>query len=55
MPFQSLAGSDANAFVNPNEVAALEVYQAAFVPAQFMGPAGQACTTIVIWTKQRLR
>jgi hypothetical protein len=55
MAFQPLSGGDANDFVNPNEVAAIEVYQASFVPAQFMSPSGQACTTIVVWTKQRLR
>lgn len=48
------AGGDANDFVNPREVAGIEVYQASNVPAQFVEP-GQSCTTIVIWTKQRIR
>jgi hypothetical protein len=53
LPFQSIAG-DANDFVNPREVAGIEVYQASMAPAQFMSNNGQSCTTIVIWTKQRV-
>jgi hypothetical protein len=54
LPFQAISG-DANDFVNPREVAGIEVYEASMVPAQFMSNNGQSCTTIVIWTKQRVR
>ena len=54
VPFQAVGG-DANDFVNPREVAGIEVYQPSMVPAQFMSSNGQSCTTIVIWTKQRVR
>lgn len=54
MPFQSLGGS-ADDFVNPREVAGIEVYQPSVVPGEFMSNNGQSCTTIVIWTKQRVR
>lgn len=54
MPFQAVGG-DANDFVNPREVAGIEVYQPSLVPAQFMSNNGRSCTTIVIWTKQRVR
>ena len=54
MPFQAIGG-DANDFVNPREVAGIEVYQPSTVPPQFMSGNGQGCTTIVIWTKQRIR
>lgn len=54
MRFQSVGG-DANEFVNPREVAGIEVYQSTLVPGEFIDPGGQACTTIVIWTKERIR
>lgn len=54
MRFQSVGG-DANEFVNPREVVGIEVYQPSLVPSQFMDSGGAACTTIVVWTKQRVR
>jgi hypothetical protein len=48
-------GGDPNAFVNPREVAGIEIYQPTMVPGQFIDPSGAACTTIVVWTKQRVR
>jgi hypothetical protein len=48
---QNLGADDIDAFVSPDEVAGIEVYSGAFVPAQFQeGLAG--CGSIVIWTKQ---
>ena len=49
------AGGDPNQFVNPREVAGIEIYQPTFVPPQFMDPGGPACTAIIVWTKQRVR
>ena len=54
MRFQSMGG-DANDFVNPREVVGIEVYQASLVPPEFMDASGGHCTTIVVWTKQRVR
>lgn len=56
MKFESGGGGgDPNAFVNPREVAGIEIYQPSLVPVQFIDASGAACTTIVIWTKQRVR
>lgn len=52
--FQSVGG-DANEFVNPREVVGIEVYQPSLVPPEFMDAGGAACTTIVVWTKTRVR
>jgi len=46
-------GGDIEDFIRPNEVAAVEVYSANFVPAQFRRPF-QNCETIIIWTKQKV-
>lgn len=51
--WQSMQPGDTNDFVNPREVAAIEVYQASETPPEFSN-AGQSCTTIVIWTKSKV-
>jgi hypothetical protein len=49
--WQQLEPGDLDSFVQPTEVAAVEVYQpGASVPVEFTA-AGQDCTTVVIWTK----
>jgi len=49
--WQQLEPGDLDAFMQPSEVAAIEVYQpGASVPVEFQA-AGQDCTTVVIWTK----
>lgn len=45
--------ADADDFVAPGEVAAIELYNSPFVPAEFSGFAG-ACRVVVIWTKWKL-
>lgn len=52
-PWQQLDPGDLDTFVQPNEVAAVEIYNGASVPAQFMTP-GQSCTAVVVWTKTRV-
>lgn len=52
--FQNMGG-DANDFVHPSEVAAIEVYQPSFAPPEFSDAGGRSCVTIVIWTKQKIR
>lgn len=51
--WQQLEPGDLDAFVQPNEVAAVEVYNGAAVPAQFSTP-GQGCAAVVVWTKTRV-
>lgn len=45
--------ADADDFVSPGEVAAIELYNAPFVPAEFSEFEG-ACRVVVIWTKWKL-
>jgi hypothetical protein len=52
-PWQQLQPGDMDSFVQPNEVAAIEVYSGASVPAQF-ATAGQNCAAVVVWTKTRV-
>ena len=51
--WQQIAPGDLDSFVQPNEVAAIEVYSGAAVPAQFATP-GQSCAAVVVWTKTRV-
>jgi hypothetical protein len=51
--WQQLEAGDLDTFVQPNEVAAIEVYNGISVPPQFTQP-GQSCTAIVVWTKTRV-
>jgi hypothetical protein len=52
-PWQQLDPGDLDTFVRPEEVAAIEVYNGASVPAQFT-TAGQSCSAVVVWTKTRV-
>jgi len=52
-PWQQLEPGDVDTFVQPNEVAAVEVYNGTNMPAQFMTP-GQSCAAVVVWTKTRV-
>ena len=45
--------SDLDSFVQPGEVAAIEVYSGSAVPPQFSTP-GQSCAAVVVWTKTRV-
>jgi Carboxypeptidase regulatory-like domain len=54
MPWQSFVPGDLNHFVTGGEVVAVEVYQDANTPAQYMR-AGGNCTTIVLWTRFKIR
>jgi hypothetical protein len=52
--WQQLEPGDLDSFVQPNEVAAIEVYSGASVPPQF-SQAGQNCAAVVVWTKTRVQ
>lgn len=51
--WQQLQAGDLDSFVQPNEVAAVEVYNGASIPPQFSTP-GQNCSAVVVWTKTRV-
>jgi hypothetical protein len=52
-PWQQLDPGDLDTFVQPNEEAAVEVYNGSSIPPQFMTP-GQSCAAVVVWTKTRV-
>jgi hypothetical protein len=51
--WQQITPGDLDSFVQPTEVAAVEVYNGASIPPQFT-TAGQSCSAIVVWTKTRV-
>jgi hypothetical protein len=51
--WQQLEPGDLDSFVQPGEVAAIEVYSGSATPAQFTTP-GQDCASVVVWTKTRV-
>jgi hypothetical protein len=51
--WQQLEPGDLDSFVQPGEVAAIEVYNGSATPAQFSTP-GQDCAAVVVWTKTRV-
>jgi hypothetical protein len=54
MPWLSVEPGDVNHFVTGGEVVAVEVYQDVNTPAQYMRGGG-SCTTIVVWTRFKVR
>ena len=54
IPFPEIEPGDINHFVNGGEIVAAEVYQSGTAPAQYMRNGG-SCTTIVLWTRFRIR
>ncbi|MFN2570982.1 MAG: carboxypeptidase regulatory-like domain-containing protein [Gemmatimonadales bacterium] len=54
MPWQSAEPGDINQFINGREVVGVEVYAGPGAPPQYTR-VGADCTTIVIWTKFRIR
>lgn len=54
MPFLEMSPGDVNHFVTGGEVVAVEVYQGYNTPARYMR-AGASCTTIVLWTRFKIR
>ena len=53
-PWQQMTPGDLDQYVRPEEVGALEVYNGVTTPPQFTQPGMSDCTTVVIWTKQRI-
>jgi Carboxypeptidase regulatory-like domain/TonB-dependent Receptor Plug Domain len=54
VPTQLQGSGDFNDFMHPDEVAAVEVYQASEAPAQFQQGGASDCAVVVIWTKTRV-
>jgi carboxypeptidase family protein/TonB-dependent receptor-like protein len=54
-PWQSMFPGDIDRLIPPNEVGAVEVFGPTSAPAQFQQPGQGSCTTIVMWTKTRLK
>ena len=54
MPWQSAMPGDINNFVNANEVVGAEIYQGPGTPPQYSRGMSD-CTTIVLWTKFKIR
>jgi len=54
MPWMSIEPGDLNDFVTGGEVVAVEVYQDTGTPARYIR-AGGFCTTIVLWTRFKIR
>lgn len=53
-PWESLFPGDVDRLVPPWEIAAMEVYNGAAVPAQFQMAGNSSCAAIVIWSKTRV-
>lgn len=52
--WQQMEPGDIDDFVKPYEVGALEVYSPNMAPAEYQGPNGSSCLTIVAWTHRKL-
>ena len=55
VPFHEMEPGDVNNFISGGEIVAAEVYQSGLAPAQYVRPGGASCTTIVLWTRFRIR
>ncbi|HJP60130.1 MAG TPA: carboxypeptidase-like regulatory domain-containing protein [Gemmatimonadaceae bacterium] len=54
VPFHEIEPGDVNNFINGGEIVAVEVYQSGLAPPQYTR-GGMGCTTIVLWTRFRVR
>jgi len=54
-PYQALFPGDIDRIMPPHEVAAVEVYTGSNTPAEFQAPGGSSCTTIVMWSRFKVR
>ena len=51
-PFKEVQPGDIDDFLQPSELAAIEVYSPSTTPAQFQSPGSNNCISIVAWTKR---
>ena len=54
-PYKSLFAGDIDRLMPPNDVAAIEVYTGSSTPAEFQTPGNSSCTTIVMWSKFKVK
>jgi len=54
-PYQSLFAGDVDRLMPATDVAAIEVYTGSSTPAEFQTPGSSSCTTIVMWSKFKVR
>jgi hypothetical protein len=55
MPFKEMTPGEINYFVTGGEVVAVEVYDGMGTPARFIQAGAGSCTTIVLWTRFKVR
>ena len=55
VPFHEMEPGDVNNFISGGEIVAAEIYQSGMAPAQYIRPGGTDCTTIVLWTRFKIR
>lgn len=54
-PYQVLYPGDIDRLMPPHEVAAVEVYSGSSTPAEFQQAGGSSCTTVVMWSRFKVR
>ena len=54
-PYKSLFAGDVDRLMPPNDVAAIEVYSGSSTPAEFQTPGNSSCTTIVMWSRFKVK
>ena len=54
-PYKSLFAGDIDRLMPPNDVAAIEVYSGSSTPAEFQTPGNSSCTTVVMWSRFKVR
>lgn len=55
MRWQSVMPGDVNSFLTGGEIVGVEVYQGPGTPAQYAAGGMGNCTTVVLWTRMRIR
>jgi hypothetical protein len=54
-PYQALFPGDIDRLMPPHDVAAVEVYSGSSTPAEFQAPGNSSCTTIVMWSRFKVK
>ena len=54
-PYKSLYAGDVDRLMPPSDVAAIEVYTGSSTPVQFQQAGSSSCTTIVMWSKFKVK
>ncbi|HUQ84610.1 MAG TPA: carboxypeptidase regulatory-like domain-containing protein [Gemmatimonadaceae bacterium] len=54
-PYQSMFPGDIDRLMPPHDVGAIEVYSGSSTPAEFQAPGQSSCTTVVMWSKFKMK